>query len=346
MAESKANGHDVIGIGASAGGFAALKALFASLPRDLPASVLVALHTMETPQSYLAELLSKAGPLPVAFGRDGERLRRGRIYLAPPDRHLLLDGERIRLGRGPHENGARPSVDSLFRSIAVCCGPRAIGVILTGMLHDGSSGLYAIGRCGGVTVVQDPQDAEFPDMPRNALSEVEVRHVAPLRELGALLVKLAAEPAGHQENVPPELRLEVEIAAGARQDYAPAAHLGEAAGFSCPYCHGAMWEIAEGDQIRYRCHLGHAFSAASLGSMMDDDILRALASAMRALSERAELIRRLGRQEEQASRRELAKHWEKRSREYDEQAALIRRLLLRMGDRASSEPQESTAAIA
>lgn len=204
--------HDIVAIGASAGGLSALKRVVAGLPAGLDAAVLVVQHLSSDRRSDLPAILGRAGQLPAGFAEDGAPATRGRIHVAPPDRHLMLlqDGI-LRLSRAAWENGARPSIDTLFRSAAVCCGPRSIGVVLTGYLDDGSAGLRALRRCGAVTVVQDPADAEYPDMPRSALEATEVDHVAALEALPALLARLVGTPAGPPQPVPPDIQLEADI---------------------------------------------------------------------------------------------------------------------------------------
>src|SRR5882724_6453137 len=192
--------RDVIVIGASAGGVKALTAIVGGLPRDLSASVFVVLHVSPHKPSTLPTILGRAGPLEVVHAQDGEVVRNGKIYVAPPDRHLLLETDKIAVRRGPKENRFRPSVDALFRSAADVYGSRAIGVILSGLLDDGTSGLRSIKRLGGIGIVQKPEDARYPQMPRNALDNVEIEHVCRATEIGALLAKLVGETSPLQSN--------------------------------------------------------------------------------------------------------------------------------------------------
>ena len=194
--------RDVLAIGTSAGGVQALRFLAARFPGDLSAAVLVTIHLSADVRSPLDEILTAAGALPASFTADGERVERRRIYLAPPARHLILDGDRLRLGLGPRENHARPAIDPMFRSVALCCGARAIGVVLTGTLGDGASGLKALKDCGGVTVAQDPADAAYPEMPETALRLAAPDHVAKLSEMPALLERLVEHPMG-EPRMPP-----------------------------------------------------------------------------------------------------------------------------------------------
>jgi two-component system chemotaxis response regulator CheB len=207
--------RDVVAIGTSAGGVEALHFLASAFPRDLPASILIVIHLSSRFRSDLDLILAKAGPLPVAFARDGEKLERSRIYIGSPERHLLVAGDRLQLGHGPRENYVRPAIDAMFRSVALCCGARAIGVILTGTLDDGACGLKALKQCGGITVVQDPDDAAFPEMPAAALRRSRPDVMLGLPAMPALLNKLVHEPAGASVPVPKEIEHEVEIAKGA-----------------------------------------------------------------------------------------------------------------------------------
>jgi two-component system, chemotaxis family, protein-glutamate methylesterase/glutaminase len=188
--------RDILAIGTSAGGVDALRFTAGEFPRDLPASVLVTIHLSSRFESSLDELIAQSGPLPATFATNGEVLKKGRIYIAPPEHHLIVDTDRLWLGDGPRENYARPAIDPMFRSAAICCAARAIGVVMTGTLGDGASGLLALKQSGGITVVQDPSDAIHPEMPMMALSRAKPDHVVRLADLPPLLVSLVREPAG------------------------------------------------------------------------------------------------------------------------------------------------------
>jgi two-component system, chemotaxis family, protein-glutamate methylesterase/glutaminase len=202
--------HDIIVIGASTGGVEALAAIARSLRPDLPAALLLVLHVPAQATSALPLILERAGPLPAAHAVDGEPIQMGRIYVAPPDFHLVCEQGHVRLVRGPRENRNRPAVDPLFRSAARAYGPRVIGVILTGALNDGTAGLMAIKRRGGIAVVQDPADAFFPSMPESALEYVDADYCLPLAEIGPTLTRLAQEPAPGEAAYPVPAEMEVE----------------------------------------------------------------------------------------------------------------------------------------
>jgi two-component system chemotaxis response regulator CheB len=335
--------RDIIAIGASAGGHRALQQLFAQVPADFPATWLVAVHLARSRNSILADLLDQAGPLPATFARDGEVMLRAHIYVAPADRHMMVADGHLLVRRGPTENSMRPAIDPLFRSVAVQFGGRAIGLLLTGMLSDGVSGLRAIKRCGGITVAQDPNDAEYRDLPANAIQGGEVDHVVRLAAMRDLLVRLVKEPAGPSPAPPEDLRLEVAMAAQADLGIEGPALLGRQTVLTCPDCNGALWEIHDGDLARYRCHVGHAYTLDALEMAQANSFDRALSSALRALNERVQLMRRLAEHSRRHGHQHSAEHWEERFREYDRQAALVREALL--GGRVEAKPDEALPAL-
>ncbi|HET7607103.1 MAG TPA: chemotaxis protein CheB [Gammaproteobacteria bacterium] len=291
---------DVIVVGASAGGIRALKGVLAGLPRELPASVLAVVHIPRHGTSVLPLILDAAGPLPAKAAEDGEALARGTVYVAPPDRHLLVEGGRLRLTRGPRENRVRPCVDALFRSAAVDLGPRVVGVVLSGTLDDGTAGLWAIKDRGGVAVVQQPDEAEYPDMPASALANVEVDHVLRVAEMGPKLAALALEKSEAQAPVPDAMAAEAEIELGGHALQKGVLELGVPSPNSCPECRGSLVEIREGPIVRYRCHTGHAYSLQTLLAETDADIEKALWNAVRAIEERSFLRKAMERRAREA----------------------------------------------
>ena len=324
--------RDLIAIGTSAGGVEALLQIARDLPAQIPAAIIVTIHMSPHFRSELDLLLSRVGPLPASFPKDGEPYRKGHIYIAPPDRHLLVVGERLRLGHGARENNTRPSIDPMLRSAAVCCGARAIGVVLTGTLGDGASGLWALDQCGGISVVQDPKDAAFADMPLNALNRLNPDHVAPLAQIPALLNSLAREPAGEPGMAPPGLAFEVDVASGGRAQMQDMDHLGRRSALTCPDCNGVMWEIDEGELVRFRCHVGHAYTAELMSLALDENLRRALASALRALEERVTLARKLQKQAETERHGLLASNWREKADEFQQNLDIIHRAIRRMDD--------------
>jgi two-component system, chemotaxis family, protein-glutamate methylesterase/glutaminase len=285
---------DVIVIGSSAGGVEALRRLCACLPADLPAAVLVVQHLSPSARSVLPQLLARAGRLPAATPSDGEVLERGRIYVAGPDHHLLLRPGHMLVRRGPFENRTRPAVNALFRSAAIAYGARVIGVVLTGLLDDGTDGLIAIKAVGGTSVVQHPDDAEWPSMPRNALKRDHVDHAVKLDDMGALLSRLCREEAGPSIPVPEDYMVEDRIAA---QDFASLNDAvetpGRASKISCPDCGGVLNQIEADKEIRFRCQVGHAFTPLGLAAMQSEELERALGVAVRTHRDRMRLFEQM-----------------------------------------------------
>ena len=290
----------VIAIGTSAGGMPALVSLLEQLPGSLPAAVLVVQHLApDSSAEHLADRLGRHTTLLCAVARHNDPVRPGRLYLAPPDRHLLVKDGHVLVTKGPHENHYRPAVDALLRSAAVNYGPRAIGVVLTGMLHDGTAGLEFIKRCGGTAVVQDPADAEYASMPESALRNVPVDYVVPIAAMGALLARLVAaplppgtpppgEPAAAA--VPPDLQTEAAIAERVVGNTPEAAVLGTPVPLTCPDCGGSLWRLHHGDVLRFRCHTGHAFTADTLLAEQQNALEGTLWVALRMMEERKNLL--------------------------------------------------------
>jgi two-component system chemotaxis response regulator CheB len=283
-------------IGTSSGGIEALRDLLGRLPADFPAPIAVVLHTAPQSPGVLHEILSRAGPLPAISPRSGERLQNGRIYVAPPDFHLLIEPGTVVLAKGPRENRFRPAIDPLFRSAAQVYGPGAIGVILTGNLDDGTAGLWTIKQLGGITIVQDPVDAMFPSMPESALRHVHVDFVRPLREIPGVLQAIVAAPLIAQRE-PTSLRdLDVEVRIAKEEDpiQAGVITMGDPSAFTCPECHGVLLQVKEAGRLRFRCHTGHAYSADSLLAEVDSGIETAIWNAIRSLQEGGLLLHEMG----------------------------------------------------
>ena len=284
---------DTIVIGGSAGGFTALRDIVQHLPADFPAAILVCLHQPSGGRNRTAELLSRYTDLPVQRGREGDRLEPGRIYVAGPDAHMLVGSDHIHLRRGAHENNFRPAIDPLFRSAAVMRGPRAVAVVLSGVLDDGAAGARALHRTGGTVIVQDPDTAEFGDMPRNALAAGTDAEVLPVEEIADRLTALAGQPCPAMKEVPWEIGLELKITTMEAASMASEDKLGTLTPFNCPHCNGVLWEIEDGPLTRYRCHTGHAYGQESLSAAQEEALDFGLFNALRACRGRAELVRRI-----------------------------------------------------
>ncbi len=330
------SGHDIIVIGTSAGGVEALTALAATLPRALPASVFVVLHLAPTSRSYLPDILNRAGRLPAYHARDGEAIHPGRIYVAPPDRHLMLSFGKVVVVRGPKENRHRPAVDPLFRSAAVAYGPRVIGVVLTGALDDGTAGLGAIKRRGGLAVVQDPDDATFPDMPASALEYVQVDYRVPLAEMGALLARLAAQAAAKEGEraVSDEMEMEDKLSATDPSTLDITKRPGKLVAFTCPECKGPLWEIRDGELVHYRCRVGHSFSTDNMLAGQGEAVEDALWTALNILQESMQLSERLAHEAKGRGHVLVARRMEEKTRVKRKQIETLRAALADGGAQA------------
>jgi two-component system chemotaxis response regulator CheB len=315
----------IVVVGASAGGMDALTRLVAQLPRDFPATIFVVHHmSADATGVALLDAMNHAGSLPCTEARDQQAFAAGHVYVAPPDHHLLVGVRAMRVTKGARENRSRPSIDPLFRSAAVAHRGRVIGVLLTGYLDDGTAGMTAIRRCGGTCVVQDPDDAAYPDMPRNALERVEgTRHV-PLAVMGALLEELVQRRPGKDKAVPKDVAIEAKIAERVLSDLRSVNALGDQVPFNCPNCGGVLWELAHGKTRRYRCHTGHAFTRPVLLAEQSAKIEETLWIALRMFEERRNLILSMGGHKNGG----LARSSAERAAESDVHIARIRAMLL------------------
>lgn len=325
------HGHDIIVIGASAGGLEAFTTILRTLPASMPASIFVVQHVAATGPGLLPEILSRAGALPAAHPADRTLIQPGHVYVAPPDHHMLIRRGHIHIVRGPKENGFRPAIDATFRTAAQAYGPRVVGVVLTGMLDDGTAGLLAVKRRGGIAVVQDPEEAPYPSMPQSACRYVAVDAVLPVVEIGPSLLRFATEPAA-EEGAPPMLErtyLEAEISNADADALEQASSLAAPSPFSCPDCGGVLAEFYDGGLLRFRCQVGHAFSHESLFAQQDDVLDRSLWAAFRALDERMHLGQRLA--EEARKRRDTfgERRFERIIEEAEAQKEHIRQTLIK-----------------
>lgn len=277
-------GSSIIVVGASAGGVEALRFIAASLPDTLRVPVLVVLH-IGAYRSILPTLLNVAGPLPARHAEDGEAIHPGHIYVAPPDRHMIVADGRLRLLRGPKENCARPAIDPLFRSVAESHGPAAVGLILTGNLNDGTLGLMEIKRRGGIAIVQDPDDAAYPDMPRSAARHVLLDYCVPLGEIPRLLIELADGKDGKDLAMPvtpsqPDVEQNSEVIREKTFE--------RPLTVTCPDCGGALTRFDVGSVVKFGCHIGHTYTAETMATAQFEEMEKVMRAAVRFLNERAE----------------------------------------------------------
>ena len=272
----------------------------------------------------LPRILARASPLRVEQASDGDSIERGRIYVAAPDHHLMLEPKRVRVLHGPKENRSRPSIDALFRSAALAYGPRVIGVVLTGALNDGAAGLAAIQNRGGLTVVQDPEDALYSSMPRHALRAVKPDAVAALSQIPGVLARMISEPVPEAAPATEELRVEVALGAGKPEDIEK---LGDQSEFSCPECGGVLVQVDDPALLRFRCRVGHAYTAETLAVDQEVHIEDSLWAALRALEESAGLKKRMADRLRKGSASTLVKRLDERAREAERHAESLRKLL-------------------
>ncbi len=324
--------RDIVVIGTSLGGVTALKRLAGAFPADMPAAIMAVQHIPPDSPSLLDTILEQAGQLKAGFATNGIPIEHANIYIAPPDRHLLVLDDRLELSRGPRENRSRPAVDPLFRSAAVSKGTRVIGVVLTGLLDDGTAGMEAVKRCGGVTVVQDPSDAEQPDMPQSVLdSKVEVDYCLPLVEIAPLLIQLIETEAPVGSTIPEDLKIEVEMLRDGYRDQPQLEQTGSSSPFVCPDCGGSLYKMEHTDVPRYRCRIGHAYSAKSLMAEQSEAVEKALVTAARALDERAKFYERMARDAVKRGSNSMTKSWKEQAKDLRAQEEVLRDLLLKGG---------------
>ena len=328
----------IVVIGASAGGIDALRTIAGGLPASFATPICVVVHTSPQSPGILDEILNRAGPLPSTTARNGERIRAGRIYVAPPDYHLVLEPGVLRITKGPKENRFRPAIDPLFRSAAQVYGPAATGVVLTGNLDDGTAGLWAIRQLGGTCIVQDPDDALFAAMPRSAVDHVSPDYVVPIGRVAPLLVALDEKPAEERympEPEPEHLDIEVKIAKEHNALEAGLERVGAPSSFACPECHGVLLELKDGDRPRFRCHTGHAYSVETLLAALFDGIEDSLWTSVRSLEEGFILLRRMAEHIRASHSVSDGRDLLRRADQLRQQSDAIRRFI---AERAASHP--------
>jgi two-component system chemotaxis response regulator CheB len=319
--------RDIVVVGGSAGSGAALKQLMSDLPADFPASLFIATHVPRESPGYLVDVLARLSSMPIAQAVDGQPIERGRAYVAVPDRHLLVIDGTVRLGDGPRENMTRPAIDPLFRSAALSYGSRTVGVLLSGMLNDGASGLRAIKDCGGTAVVQHPLDAEADQMPLAALEVVNADEVAPASDLARVLTEIVCGEAGEAVSCPENVALEVDIASGARLGSEALRTIADPSALSCPDCNGVLSEIRDQQPLRYRCQIGHAYTAEVVAERTEE-VDHAMRVALRIMEERVTLVRRMAEDARRTGRSAVADLYESRAQEYSHYATVLRQAAL------------------
>ncbi|RYZ29164.1 MAG: chemotaxis protein CheB [Chitinophagaceae bacterium] len=321
--------QDIIVIGASAGGLEAILQIVKVLPADFPASIFIVIHLSPYSPSQLPKIINRAGSLPAIHPKDGDPIEPGTIYIAPPDHHMVLEKEnKVLVRKGPKENRFRPCIDALFRSAALVFGPRVVGVVLSGLLDDGTSGMWSIHRNGGTTIVQDPDEAQFPQMIQNVLQYVEVDHVLPTPQIFGLLTRLAGDKAPVRpaltQNEMELLKMEVIIASQDNAFEMGILNKGELTTYSCPECKGALVRFAEGQMLRFRCHTGHAYSSSTLLAGITTQVEEKLWEAMQGLEATNMLLVQIGDHYRDAGNISSARMFEKKAKEIAKRARMLK----------------------
>jgi two-component system chemotaxis response regulator CheB len=317
-------GHDIIVVGASSGGVEVLTRLVRTLPENLPAAVFVVLHVRPDAPSLLPTILNRAGLLPASHAVDAEPIRTGRIYVAPPGMQMYVQRRRVAVERGPRENMHRPAIDPTFRTAAHHHGPRVIGVVASGALDDGTAGLHAVKEAGGIAVVQDPADATCSSMPSHAKERVAIDYCVKSADLASLLVQLVHQPAPDPSPVPLDTREEVD---GTSEVPMTGVVAGVESGLTCPECNGILREVREGEVLRFRCRVGHAYTSQTMLEVQGEAIERALWTAVRQLEERAVLIRKLAAAARMRGHDAVATTFDDRSVALAREGAVLRELI-------------------
>lgn len=333
--------RDLIVIGGSAGALQALQELIAKLPANFPAAIAIVLHQAQSQPGHLPDILNRCGVLPAQHAKEGEPIELGRIYVAPPDFHLLVERGRLKLSRGPKENRFRPSIDPLFRTAARAYGPQVIGIILSGLLDDGTLGLMRVKQFRGIAIAQDPTTADAPDMPNSAIRNVQCDYILKPSDMSDVITQLVHEPAlsavaGATMNPPTRAAPE---AAGVPSETGDTAdrgdnalstgHLGQCtSGLTCPACGGAVWEKHEGPLLTYRCHVGHAYTADSMAADHESHLEATLWEAVRMFQEAASLNRRMETKAHDAGNADMSVRYGERGQENEARAEAVRTMLL------------------
>ena len=318
----------VIAIGGSSGAISAVKSLCGSLPVDLPAAICIVIHVGARGRNLVAGIFDDWCPIPVQTAADGQELQNGRAYVAPADRHLIVVDRTIRLGHGPRENLARPAIDPLMRSAGLSHGAGAIGVVLTGLLNDGAAGLADLKRCGGITIVQNPTEAAERDMPLAAIAASDIDYRVPIAELGSLLAQLTGRTIPPSPLPSEDIRLEVEIALGRPAGSESTELLAAPVPLSCPACGGVLSEIWRSPPLRFRCQVGHAYTAEALAHEHESSVDEALRVALRIVEERAVLTRKMAEEARRNGRKLSAASLEQAAVENRNALEILRRALV------------------
>jgi two-component system, chemotaxis family, protein-glutamate methylesterase/glutaminase len=321
--------ESIVVIGTSAGGSMLLPQLIEQFTPEKNIVVLIVIHLSKRAiGEMLVSRLQQVTSYPCKMPRHGETFKTGHIYVAIPDYHLMVKGNKILVGKGPMENRYRPSVDALFRSAAASHGSSVIGIILTGMLEDGASGMLAIRRAGGVCIIQDPNEAQYSDMPRAVLNHLKPDFSVPVSEMGkVILTVLEKKRKKSAHSIPDDIVKEARIAERVHIGIDAAKELGKHSLFSCPDCGGGLWEIKGNGESHYRCHVGHAYTSEGLLTGMENGTESALWTALRIIEERKNLLKKIEAKEKKGGNRKLATTYRKRVEELEQQIDQLKKVL-------------------
>lgn len=335
--------RNVIVLGASAGGIAALSSLISGLPDDLDAAVLVVLHlSKKSNADIIIAGFKKQTTLNCQVASEGAKIRKGHLYLAPPEHHIIVRNGQIHLTQGPHENKYRPSIDVLFRSAAVHYGHRTIGVVLTGLLDDGTSGMSAIKKAGGICIVQDPSDAEYGDMPQSVLNNTEVDYKVSLAMIPSIIEVLMSRPLPPEQAVPVELQIEADITQNLMSDLNQLKKIADRSDFICPDCGGGLWAVKDDPIHRYRCHTGHVYTERLLAEEQVQGIEESLWVSIRMLEERRNLLLLMRTHDDQAGNLQLAEANQGRAIEIDRHIKRLKQVLTKLVSDVRDSEQENS----
>jgi two-component system chemotaxis response regulator CheB len=304
----------IIVIGTSAGGINASTELISQLNNKMDAAFFLVLHLSgKAISDLLLHRLKGYTTLDCKIAKHGEKIAKGTIYLAPSDLHLLINEEEIILGQGPTENRWRPSIDVLFRSAAAAFGPRSIGIILTGLLNDGAAGMSAIKRSGGICIVQDPNEAEFPDMPLSVLNIMPTDYCIPLFQMGNVITELTDRTPPKDYTIPADVLAEAQIAERTSTSLNNLVKLGEHSLYACPDCGGGLWHMQDNKLERYRCHVGHVYTEKELFTRQGESLETTLWVALRMMEERSSLLEKMATDERKKGLNTIASYKEERN---------------------------------
>lgn len=318
----------IVVIGTSAGGLESLKSLLGAIPPEFSAPILIVMHTSSNSISHLAEILQRNSHLTITTASNEQKMEKGTVYIAPSNNHMVVEEGLLRLEHGPKINHCRPAIDPLFYSVAFHYGSCAIGIILSGLLDDGSAGLLAIKRNHGIAIVQDLDEAPYPDMPSNALRNAKADYCLPTVEIAELLIQLVKKPLPDEGCIRANSQFNDEIKMNLTKYGIPEEEMnkiGSPSVFACPECHGVLWELKDDEMLRFRCRVGHALSSESLVEVLNEGVEAALWEALRVLEEKQNLLKRIG---ERISESEGNEYYKSKAKDYDQSIGVLRSLLI------------------